>query len=311
MKLIRGWHNLKKQLAGSVVTIGNFDGVHLGHQRLLADMNVLSKKYQLPSVLIIFEPHPMEFFLKDKAPARLMKLREKLIALSSFEIDYVLCLKFNAALAGLSPEAFVIELLVKKLQARSVVVGDDFRFGKKRQGDVTLLKKLGAHYNFSVDQLPTKLQSDERISSTSVRKALAADDLEKAKALLGRPYTLVGKVVHGDKIGRTLGFPTANLYVHRAVVALKGVFVVKARINDQGDWIYGVANLGTRPVVAGQRVLLEVFLFDFDSNIYAHNLEVAFLHKIRDEVMLDSLDDLKKMIEHDVVRAMAWLSHPE
>lgn len=307
MKLIRGLHNLH-QLDATVVTIGNFDGVHLGHQSLLQDVKRLAAQQQLPAVLLIFEPHPLEFFLQARAPARLMKLREKLEALRPFAIDYVVCLSFNEILAAKSPHDFVSELLVARLGCRTLVVGDDFRFGKQRAGDVALLKQLGAQYHFTVLQLPTYEQAHDRVSSTRIRQALAAGELALAAQLLGRPYSMIGKVVHGAKLGRQLGFPTANLYLQRQVVALQGVFVVRARVNKEASWHYGAANLGTRPAVAGERILLEVYLFDFNRDIYAHNLEVQFLHKLREEQPCEGLDALKAMIAKDVSDAQAWLS---
>lgn len=307
MQLIRGLHNLKR-LPASVVTIGNFDGVHLGHQSLLRDLKHCAHACQALSVLIIFEPHPLELFLKNKAPARLMKLREKLLALQDYAIDYVVCLKFDAQLAGLEPEAFVKDILVDRLNCKAIVVGDDFRFGKKRAGDVPLLCRLGKQYGFRVDQLPTLTQSADRVSSTRIRELLADNALLEAKALLTRAYSLIGKVVHGDKIGRTLGFPTANIYLHRQVVALHGVFVVRVRIQGEPGWYFGAANLGTRPAVGGERILLEVYLFDFERDIYAQTIEVQFLHKLRDEQPCESLAALKDMIAADVLAARKWLT---
>ncbi len=308
MQLIRGWHNLKKLTKRSVVTVGNFDGVHRGHQSLLQDMRQRADELKALSVVVIFEPHPLELFAPDKAPARLMRLREKLIALIANQVDVVVCLRFNRWLASMSAENFVKDLLVDKLQVQAVVVGDDFRFGAKRQGDVDLLKQMGQQCDFVVDEMPTLTEADDRISSTSVRQALANDDLATAEQLLGHRYTLVGKVVHGDRIGRQLGYPTANLYLHRTKVAITGVFVVRVKINSESEWHYGAANLGTRPAVNGTRILLEVFLFDFDRDIYGHNLQVELLHKIRDEQPFDSLDALQLKIDEDVDIAKQWLS---
>ncbi|MDF1654932.1 MAG: bifunctional riboflavin kinase/FAD synthetase [Coxiellaceae bacterium] len=311
MRLIRGWHNLKKLSQRSVVTIGNFDGVHRGHQSLLQDVRKRADELSALSVVVIFEPHPLEFFAPDKAPARLMKLREKLVALQENHVDVVVCLRFNRWLADMSAEDFVNHLLVEKLQAQTVVVGDDFRFGAKRQGDVALLKQMGSQCDFTVDEMPTLTEADDRVSSTRVRQALANDDLATAEQLLGHRYTLVGKVVHGDRIGRQLGYPTANLYLHRSKVAITGVFVVRAKINNDDEWHYGAANLGTRPAVNGTRILLEVYLFDFGRDIYGQNLQVELLHKIRDEEPFDSLEALKLKIDEDVGVAKQYLiCHP-
>ncbi len=308
MQLIRGWHNLKPLNKRSVVTIGNFDGVHRGHQGLLDDVKQRAQAMDALSVVVLFEPHPIEFFAADKAPARLMKLREKLLALQQHQVDVVVCLRFNRWLADMPAETFVTDLLVNALQAKAVVVGDDFRFGAKRQGDVKLLKRMGEQHDYVVDQMSTCLHEGERISSTRVRSALAKNDIALAEQLLGHHYTLVGKVVHGDKIGREIGYPTANLYLHRTKVAMTGVFAVRVAINQEGDWLDGVANLGTRPVVNGTRILLEVYLFDFDRSIYGQTLRVQLLHKIRNELPLENLDQLKQAIDGDVVVARQWLA---
>ncbi len=307
MHLIRGWHNLKKLTQRSVITIGNFDGVHRGHQSLLRDVRKKADELDALSVVILFEPHPLEFFAPDKAPPRLMRLREKLLSLRHYDVDVVVCLRFNAWLASMPAEDFVKELLVEQLNAAVVVVGDDFRFGAKRQGDVSLLKQLGQQHGFTVDEMPTYTEQRDRVSSTLVRQILAAGNLEKAEVLLGYHYTMVGKVVHGDRIGRSLGFPTANLFLHRNKVPLNGVFVVRAKVEGDSQWHFGAANLGTRPVVNGTRILLEVYLFDFHRMIYGRNLTVEFLHKIRDEEMFDNLDQLKAMIAKDVKVAQQWL----
>jgi riboflavin kinase / FMN adenylyltransferase len=309
MQLIRGWHNLKTLDKRSVVTIGNFDGVHLGHQSLLADVKLRAKSLNALSVVVVFEPHPIEFFTGVKAPARLMKLREKLLALQQHQVDVVVCLRFNQSLSSMLAETFVMDLLVDTLRASAVVVGDDFRFGAKRQGDVALLKRMGQQHDFGVDEMSTCLQEGERISSTRVRVALDSSDIALAEKLLGHHYTLVGKVVHGDKIGREIGYPTANLYLHRTKVAMTGVFAVRVKINKESGWLDGVANLGTRPVVNGTRILLEVYLFDFNRKIYGHTLQVQLLHKIRDELPLENLHQLKQAIDADVVAAKRWLAN--
>lgn len=308
MQLIRGLHNLKTLQQRSVVTIGNFDGIHLGHQTLLRDVRQRAIALKALSVVILFEPHPIEFFAPDKAPARLMKLREKLMVLAQHQVDVVVCLRFDHALASMTAQDFVQNLLVAALRAKAVVVGDDFRFGANRQGDVALLRQIGQSNDFVVDELPTCEQAGERVSSTLVRQALAKDDLATAQQLLGRPYHLVGKVVHGNRIGRQLGYPTANLYLHRMKVAITGVFIVRARVNDEASWHVGVANLGTRPVIQGARILLEVYLFDFDRLIYGQNLQVQLLHKIRDELPFTDWDQLKLAIDDDVQVATEWLA---
>ncbi len=307
MKLVRDLHNLGV-LRKSVVTIGNFDGVHLGHQALLKQLRVLSQQYQAPSVLIIFEPTPLEFFMHDKSPARLMRLREKVLALQNESIDYVLCLRFNAALAKLSAEDFVRELLLKQLGMQAIMVGDDFRFGAQRLGDSVLLKAMGEQWNFKVEQLPTLEGAAGRVSSTRIREALQAGDLSLAEQLLAKPYSVSGRVVQGYQLGRALGFPTANIQLHRKVVPLAGIFVVRIKIGS--DTLQGVANIGTRPTVDGSsRVLLEVYIFDFDAMIYGHYVSVEFLKKLRNEERYDTLAALKEAIREDVEQARKYFTN--
>lgn len=299
MKFIRSQTSLPNFNA-SVITIGNFDGVHLGHQHILKRLAELSKTYQAPSVLIIFEPTPAEFFMQAKAPARLMRLREKLTALKEYPIDYVLCLRFNQKLAHLSAEDFVKEILVKKLAAKALIIGDDFRFGENRLGDFQLLMRMGRELNFAAHQMSELSLAHQRVSSTRIRSLLQQGDLQKAAECLGKLYSVNGRVAYGNQLGRELGFPTANIHLHRKVVPLSGIFVVQVRgLGDEP--LQGVANIGTRPTVDhSSRVLLEVYIFDFDQNIYGKNVTVEFLKKLRDEECYDSLEELKHQIELDV-----------
>ncbi|WP_423062901.1 bifunctional riboflavin kinase/FAD synthetase [Candidiatus Paracoxiella cheracis] len=308
MKLIRGNHNLSQPLQGAVVTLGNFDGMHLGHQALLNKLNAMRESLNLPSIVITFEPQPKEFFAKRETVPRLMRFCEKWLALKDYNIDYVFCLRFNQALASLSPEAFVKKILIDQLNAKVVIVGDDFRFGAKRAGDYAQLKQLGDKYGFQTIEMPTIMVDNERVSSTRVREALEAGDLNAAEKLLGRPYRLYGKVGHGDRLGRDLGYPTANVNLHRDLVPLGGIFVI--RVYGLGDHPYeGVANVGTRPMVGGTRILLEAHLFDFNAEIYGHNIEVEFLHKLRDEERYDTLEELVEHIHQDVIDAKNYFRH--
>lgn len=308
MKLIRGNHNLSQPLQGAVVTLGNFDGMHLGHQALLNKLNAMRESLNLPSIVITFEPQPKEFFAKRETVPRLMRFCEKWLALKDYNIDYVFCLRFNQALASLSPEAFVKKILIDQLNAKVVIVGDDFRFGAKRAGDYAQLKQLGDKYGFQTIEMPTIMVDNERVSSTRVREALEAGDLNAAEKLLGRPYRLYGKVGHGDRLGRDLGYPTANVNLHRDLVPLGGIFVI--RVYGLGDHPYeGVANVGTRPTVGGTRILLEAHLFDFNAEIYGHNIEVEFLHKLRDEERYDTLEELVEHIHQDVIDAKNYFRH--
>ncbi|MCH9770275.1 MAG: bifunctional riboflavin kinase/FAD synthetase, partial [Gammaproteobacteria bacterium] len=300
MKLIRGQHNLDQQpfLNGSVITIGNFDGLHLGHQQLINAVVMKAKQLKVPAILLTFEPHPREFFAGREVVPRLMRLREKYIGLMGSGIDYLCCLHFNKSLADLPAEDFVKNILLEQLHAKHVVVGDDFRFGAKRAGDYQALVEFAKQYQFSTEQLSTVLHQDQRISSSLVREALKADNLALVGAILNRPYSLCGRVVHGDKLGRKLGFPTANLYLHRQLVPVHGVYAVRIKgINN--EVYYGAANVGTRPAVNGTRVLLEVYIFDFDQDIYGQQIQVEFLHKLREEKPYNSLEALTEAIKQD------------
>ncbi len=302
MEFIRDIYNITAKHHGCVATIGNFDGVHLGHQRILQNLNAKAKQLNLPSLLITFEPLALEFFLKDNRLARLMRLREKLMVLQEYSVDRVLCLKFNEQLASLTAEAFVKSLLVEKLGIRHLIVGDDFCFGKNRQGDFNLLKHLSEQYQFAVSNTETILLNGERVGSSRVRQALAVGDFALAKQLLGRPYSMGGHVIHGDKRGRQLGFPTANILLKRLLSPLHGVFAVKVH-GVISQTLFGVANLGRRPTVDGHKQLLEVYLLDFQQSIYGKFLQIEFIQKIRDEQRFASVDLLKQQIEQDVESA--------
>jgi len=302
MKFIRGIHNLREQHRGCVLTIGNFDGVHRGHQALLARLREEGRKRKLPVVVMLFEPQPLELFAADKAPARLTRLREKLRYLQKAGVDAVLCLRFDRRFAAQSAHSFVADLLVDKLDVRFLAVGDDFRFGAGREGDFLLLQKAGHDYGFDVISTQTFCDDGRRISSTAVRQALAADDLPLANALLGHPFSISGRVVHGDALGRTIGFPTANLPLRRYVSPVKGVYAVE--VHGLGDKpLPGVANIGTRPTVAGIRQQLEVHLLDIAIDLYGRHIEVVLCEKIRNEQRFASLDALKEQIARDVVAA--------
>ncbi len=305
MKLIRGIHNLGQIPNGCVLTIGNFDGVHRGHQALLKGLCAEGRQRQLPVVVMIFEPQPLELFAGEKSPARLTRLREKLNYLANSDVDYVLCVRFDRRFAALTAQQFVRELLVDRLGVKLLAVGDDFRFGAGRQGDFLLLQKAGAEYGFEVTSARTYCHDGERISSTSVRQALQHDDLARAQALLGHPFVISGRVVHGDELGRTIGFPTANLPLRRQVSPIKGVFAVEVLgLTEQP--IPGVANIGTRPTVSGVRQQLEVHLLDVSMDLYGRHIDVVLRHKIRSEQRFASLDALKAQIADDVVTARAF-----
>ncbi len=291
------------------VTIGNFDGLHLGHQAMLARLQDVARTRGLPSCVLSFEPHPREFFAPDQAPARLSSLREKAEWLLRLGIDRLHVLRFDRPFSALSPEAFIEQVLGRTLQARYVLVGDDFRYGARRAGDFALLKKTGEALDFETEFLPTVGIAGERVSSTAVRQALAAGELERAARLLGRPYSISGRVVHGDKLGRDIGFPTANIQLKHNHPPLMGIFAVELS-GLNGRSLPGVASLGRRPTVKGADAVpvLEVHLFDFDADIYGRRVRVEFLHKLRDEAKYPDLDSLVAQIRRDVDNARQFLA---
>lgn len=297
MKFIRGLKNLK--IKNCVATIGNFDGLHLGHQKIIESIVKKAKQLNLPSVLITFEPLPQEFFLKDKTAGRLLRLRDKLALLESFGIDYVLCLRFNKAFANLTANDFIKNILVEKLGIKHLIVGDDFRFGRGRTGDFALLQKFGQQSGFVVEDTQTILLNEQRIGSSRVRIALANGDLLLAEQLLGRKYAMSGHVAHGEKLGRQLGVPTLNLPMQGKKPPFTGIFVVQVYGLDELP-LPGVASLGIRPTINGKQYLLEVHLFDFNNEVYGHYVQVEFLQKIRDEEKFNSLDELKIQMQKDI-----------
>jgi riboflavin kinase / FMN adenylyltransferase len=303
MHVIRGLANLKQLRGGCVVTIGNFDGVHRGHEVVIRNLALEGRRLGLPVVVMLFEPQPSEYFDSGRAPSRLTRLREKIVQLRKLPVDYILVQRFTSAFAGIEPEHFIRMFLVEGLKTRYLVVGDDFRFGKNRRGDFGVLQTAGAAANFVVDDTDTFRLDGHRVSSTSVRQALEAGNLAKAERLLGRPYSVCGRVIHGEKRGRSIGFPTANIRMFRKNTPVQGVFAVT--MSGIGSHIlHGVANVGTRPTIGGgQTVLLETHLFDFDQEIYNRYVEVHFVEKIRNEQRFESFDALKKQIRKDVEQA--------
>ncbi|MCK9283370.1 MAG: bifunctional riboflavin kinase/FAD synthetase [Rhodocyclaceae bacterium] len=284
----------------TTLTIGNFDGVHLGHRAMLDALKKKAVEQGLPVAVLTFEPHPRELFAPDQAPPRLTSLREKLELLKDAGVDFVYLYHFTRKSSSLSAEEFIAEILVKGLSVRHLIVGDDFRFGKGRSGDFALLAANGARHGFTVEALPTISLDDVRVSSSAVRDALLADDLDLAARLLGRPYSIAGRVVHGDKIGRVLGFHTANVQLKRKRLPLSGVFAVRVSGLD-GERLHGVANIGVRPTLtAGMKPVLEVHLLDFGCDIYGAHLDVHFLHKIRNEQRFESREALQAQIAADV-----------
>ncbi len=307
MELIRDMHNLRARHRDCAVTIGNFDGVHLGHREVLARLDERARALGVPATVLTFEPTPMEFFRGDQAPPRLSRFREKFERLRDAGVERLFSVRFDAALAAMPAGAFIESLLVRGLGARHVIVGDDFRFGRGREGDYALLERAGQQFGFSVDHTPTCTMDGVRISSSAVRAALRAGDLERAARLLGRPYDMIGRVVPGKRLGRDLGYPTANIRPGRLVSPVSGVFAVKVRgIADQT--LPGVASVGTRPTVDGRGTLLEVHLFDFSGDLYGRLLRVDFYARLRDELKFASLDAMRVQMDRDAAEARAILA---
>ena len=292
----------------SVLTIGNFDGIHLGHQALLRLLTTKAQSLGLPAVALTFEPHPREYFAPAQAPARLASLREKLLLLDAAGVDATRIVRFNARLAAFTAEQFIEDVLVNSLRVRHLIIGDDFRFGAGRKGDFAMLQAAGEKYGFGVEAMPTHADAGERVSSSAVRAALAAGQLDRAASLLGRPYSIAGRVVHGDKIGRTLGFPTANIQLKHRRPPLAGIYTVN--VEGLGDApVHGVASVGVRPTITAHgRPTLEVHLFDWHADCYGAHLRVHFLAKQRDEEKYDSLDALTAQIARDADIARAWFA---
>jgi riboflavin kinase/FMN adenylyltransferase len=314
MRLIRGLTNLKmlsrredSPLAnGCVATIGNFDGVHLGHKTIVDQVRSRARALGVPSVVMIFEPQPREFFQGAEAPPRLMGFRQKFEELLAEGVDIVLCLRFNQAFRSYSAMGFIEDVLIDGLALRHLVVGDDFRFGCDRAGDFALLEKVGPDAGFTVENTRTVTVKGERVSSTRVRELLTVNGLEQAEALLGHPYRIRGRVVYGRQLGRQIGAPTANILLHR-LPALRGVYVVAATLDD-GSVYDGVANIGLRPTVDGRQPSLEVHLLDFAGTLYGQHLDVVFRHGLRDEEKFASVDELKEQIARDFEDARSWIS---
>ncbi|MEX0731476.1 MAG: bifunctional riboflavin kinase/FAD synthetase [Aquisalimonadaceae bacterium] len=309
MELIRGIHNLRAKHRGCVATIGNFDGVHRGHQAMLQRLGGEARALGVPITAISFEPDPREYFAPVHAPARLTSLRDKVRRLEACGVDYFLCLPFGAALASMDPEVFIHRILVDGLAIRHLAVGDDFRFGHRRVGDYAALEAAGPRYGFSVSRTDTVREGGERVSSTRIRDALERADLAGAERLLGGPYSISGRVIRGERIGRKLGFPTANIGF-RQRPALDGIFVVEVRI-EGGALLPAVASVGTRPTVNGIDPVLEVHLLDFAASLYGKHLEVIFRRFLRGQVRYEGLEPLREQIARDVSDAHAWFKARE
>lgn len=303
MRVFRGFS--RPVPAPVVLAIGNFDGVHLGHAALVRQLAEAAGRLQLVPTVLTFEPHPREFFVPESAPARLSTLREKLELLADSGAAQAMICPFNTAFAALSADEFIEHVLVRSLQVKHLIIGDDFRFGRGRVGGFALLQAAGARFGFTVEAMQSVTVDGERVSSSAVRAALAAGDMARAARLLGRPYIMDGRVVHGDKIGRQLGFATANIRIKHNPLPMTGVFAVEVSGLGQAP-LPGVANLGIRPTVGGTRPLLEVHLFDFNRDIYGAHISVRFVHKLRCEQRFPNLDALKAQIVADAAAARVF-----
>lgn len=306
MELIRGLQNIQARHRGCVLTIGNFDGVHVGHQAVLAQVRRIAHEQQLPAVVMVFEPQPLELFNPTAAPARLTRFREKYHWLAQQGLDRLLVVRFDRDFAAQQPEFFIEHLLVAQLAVRHLIVGDDFCFGKNRAGNFALLQQAASQFGFGLTPTASLKMAQHRVSSTLVREALAKDQLLQAEAMLGRPYSLMGRVRHGEKIGRQLGFPTANVWLYRKKLPLHGVFAVEARTAH--GLLHGVANIGVRPTLQGRVEQLEAHFFDFKGDLYGQQIEVLLKHKIRNEQAFSSLAALQQQIQQDAAAARAYFN---
>ncbi len=309
MKLIRGLHNLAPLETGCVATIGNFDGVHQGHQIIIRQLREKAASLKLPTAVMVFEPQPREYFDFANAPPRLMRFREKLEALAKAGIDVVVCMQFNLRFRSLTAQEFVDDVLISGLYIKHLVVGDDFRFGCDRTGDFHLLQNVGQERGFTVDHTPTIEIDGDRVSSTRIRQLLQAGEFDLARHLLGRCYSISGRIVHGRKLGRQINVPTANVRLGRKNPVLQGVYVVRA-ILESGEREFGVANIGLRPTVAGDDALpaLEVHLLSFSDDLYGQRLTVEFLHRLRGEQKFPGLQALQDQIRTDIAQAKAVIA---
>ncbi|MGA9856042.1 MAG: bifunctional riboflavin kinase/FAD synthetase [Gammaproteobacteria bacterium] len=306
MELIRGLVNLKPRHRGCAASIGNYDGVHRGHQHVLKQLVGHARECALPAVVVVFEPSPQEYFAVAEPPARLMSFCEKWLALAECGVDRVVCLRFDNRLARMPAEMFIERVLIQALGVRQLVVGDDFRFGRDRGGDFAMLKAAGEAYGFKVQAAHTLSVAGERVSSSRIREYLAAGELESAAGLLGVPFAVSGRVLHGDRLGYTLGYPTANILLKRRVSPVHGIFVAAVH-GIGGGARFGAAYVGSRPAVNGHREMLEVYVFDFSGELYGQRLQVELLHQLRSDAKFENLEALKAQMARDVGAARAWM----
>jgi riboflavin kinase/FMN adenylyltransferase len=307
MELVRGLHNISRRHHGCVLTVGNYDGVHRGHQQMIGTLRARAAELRSAATVLVFEPSSKEFIDPDGAPPRLTRWREKFLALAGLGVERLITLRFDECMRAMTPRSFVDELIVGRLGTRHMVVGDDFRYGSNAGGTIESLRAAGHVHGFGVDQMAPFVFDGVRVSSTAIRERLERADFPGAARLLGRPYRMTGRVVYGTQLGRTLGFPTANLRLMRRKPPLWGILAV--RVHGIGPQpLPGVASLGTRPTVNGTEPLLEAHVFDFSGDLYGRLLEVEFVAKLRDEVKFDSLNEMMVQMNIDAARAREFLS---
>ena len=307
MELIRGLKGLKPRHRGTVASIGNFDGVHLGHRAVLRELGLKAREFGMPATAVVFEPMPQEYFAPQRAPARLTRFGEKWPLLAAAGVERVLCLRFGRELAQMAPETFIEEILVQGLGVKHLAVGDDFRFGRERRGDFAMLQMAGLVQGFKVADTASLVLEGSRVSSSRIRALLIEGDMQGAARLLGRPYSLSGRVMYGEQLGRKLGFPTANMALLRHLAPVGGIFA--ARVHGFGDGPKdATAYVGHRPVVDGTQTLLETHVFDFSGDLYGRKLKVELLQRLREDRHFDSLDALTAQMQKDVRAARTWLA---
>jgi riboflavin kinase/FMN adenylyltransferase len=307
MELVRGLHNISQRHRGCVLTVGNYDGVHLGHQQMIGALKARAAEFRSAATVLVFEPSSKEFIDPDGAPPRLTRWREKFLALAAQGVDRLVTLRFDESMRAMTPRSFVDELIVQGLGTRHMVVGDDFRYGSNAGGTIDTLRAAGRAHGFGVEQMAPFVLDGVRVSSTAVRERLELADFTGAARLLGHPYRMMGRVAPGRRLGRTLGFPTANLRLMRRLSPVWGILAVWTH-GIESRPLPGVASLGTRPTVNGIEPLLEVHVFDFDGDLYGRPIEVEFVAKLRDEIKFDSLDAMTVQMKIDAAQARDLLS---
>lgn len=306
MKIIRGIHNIKEIHSHSVVTIGNFDGIHLGHQKLFLKTHKIGKTYQLLSIVILFEPQPLEFLKKNNSPIRITKFREKVQWILSYNIDKILCIKFNQSFKDLNAQDFITNILINKLRMKFIVIGDDFRFGFKRNGNINLLQSLRKKYKFNIIKIRSLYKNSIKISSTNIRTALSKNDITLANSFLGRQFSILGKVIHGNALARTLNYPTANIRLDEKFLLTNGVYAVKIKYSTNKTF-FGISNIGIRPTFLNNKTkLLEVHLFNINIDLYGKYIKVLIYKKIRDEKFFSSKESLKNQIFQDIIEVKKY-----